>query len=338
MYDDDKARDESSASPLALKQFVVFRLCPTTTDGCSTCDAEDGVVYGKYATQMDTYLQVMVPYHRNALEEQCNACGQNCNNNNNNIDDSIEDSSSYCSTCASECDFLNNLANNGYVDASEYIQCQALQAAANNQGADDAANDQNSALYIGPNCNSNGQIVIGLFADEECTEALDNMDVESVLGAQLSYHAISYSYSNRGCISCKNGQNVNDDGNAMQQNNDAQDVCENLYLSAAKCDPKDGLYDGFTQFGQQQDEVTRNASCTFVDSLIWNSYTQTGVINTKAKQDVIIRKVTKNQKVSLSLVTLAFLGLIGAAYYMDQKIKKLEAGYPLIFRGEHKFT
>ena len=332
---------------MALQHFVIFRLCPT--DSCSSCDA-DGVVYGKYAVEVQTYLESTVQYQQEALESTCNACDRKCNNNGD--DDSL--TSSYCTSCSEKCDWYTNLAANGHVDASEYTECQLLQAAAN---GDDAANadDQNAAIYIGPRCNSKGKIIIGLFADEKCREPMDNLDMETLLGAKLSYHLLNNTYSDEGaCVSCQevaDAADGNDDGNAAAQDDQQQDVddvnemCENLYVAAAKCESKTGLTVGFIQTSRQDEEGKQEnqvqnefMACTFIDSLIWNSYTETGEINTKEKQDVIIRKVTHNQKIALSLVTLMFGALFGLAYFLDRKIKTLEAGHPAVFRGAHTLT
>ncbi|GKY95288.1 hypothetical protein MPSEU_000490700 [Mayamaea pseudoterrestris] len=344
-YDDELAQDADATSPLALKHFVVYRLCPT--DNCNSCDA-DGVVYGKYAVEVETYLESMVQYQRNALETTCDACEQKCNNNGD--DDS--QMSSYCTSCTTTCNWYDSLADNGYVDASEYTECQALQVANNGDDAVAAADDQGNsaeALYIGPRCTAKGKIVIGLFSDEKCREPVDNQDIEDVLGAKLSYHLLNNTYSDEGaCVSCKEADNVNDDvaqQDDKQDGDDVNEMCENLYNSAAKCESKTGLTVGFIQTNRQDEDgkdenqvQNEFLACTFIDSLIWNSYDERGEIITKKKQDVIIRKVTQNQKISLAMVTLLFGALLGAAYYMDRKIKTIESGNPLVFRGEHKLT
>jgi hypothetical protein len=353
-YDDDLAEADGSATPLALQHFVVFRLCPTLS--CSSCDA-DGVNYGKYAVDVETYLTSMVQFQKEAFENKCKACDKKCNGNNNqnNGDDASDDAqlSSYCTSCSTECNWYNNLQSNGYLDASEYVECAQLAVAQNDDAgnADDAA----AALYIGPRCTAKGKIVIGLFADNKCHEPVDGQDIETLLGAKLSYHMLNNTYSDEGaCVSCKEVQdgNANDDGgNDDAEKNDEEDadnvneMCENLYNSAAKCESKTGISVGFIQTSRDdgndkaENQVENEVlACTFINSLIWNSYTETGEINTAEKQDVIIRRVTQKQSLSLSFVALALGSLVGLAVYLDKKIKGVEDTHPLVFRGKHTLT
>jgi hypothetical protein len=62
--------------------------------------------------------------------------------------------------------------------------------------------------------------------------------------------------------------------------------------------------------------------CGFIDSLLWNSYTETGEINVQDEQDVIIRTMMPLQKVVLSLLTITFVALLGSVYYLHHQIEK----------------
>ena len=62
--------------------------------------------------------------------------------------------------------------------------------------------------------------------------------------------------------------------------------------------------------------------CGFIDSLLWNSYTETGEINVQDEQDVIIRTMMPLQKVVFSLLAITFFGLAGAVYYLHRQIAK----------------
>jgi hypothetical protein len=313
MYDDEIAQDEDSDSPLALKHFVVYRLCPT--DSCSSCDKAD---YGTYTMLVEDYLAYTIENQRQDFENMCASCTESCN-----------DSGEYCSGCGKICYQYENLEASGYIDAADYTQCQQLAVANNDDAAaandGEVAADDDSAqqlLYIGPRCNSGNSITIGVFSDANCWDPVDNANVTALLGAKLSYHLLRHTYSSSDpvCLSCKEEAD-NDEGDADSVN----EMCENLYGAAAKCESETGLEGGFIQMnrdeGNQENQVDNEfMACTFIKSLIWDSYSETGEINFKAKQDVIIRKVTKKQKVSLSLLFATFGILLGLMYYFQKKI------------------
>ena len=56
MFDDNLAQDEASESPLAVKHFVLYRLCPS--DSCGSCDT----AYGQYVADAESYLGSTVEY------------------------------------------------------------------------------------------------------------------------------------------------------------------------------------------------------------------------------------------------------------------------------------
>jgi len=302
-YDDEMAQDEDSDSPLATKHFVVYRLCPS--DACETCDEK----YGSYVVEVDTYLQYTINYQQQAFEDMCDNCSEKCN-----------DDGSYCSGCGKICYNYANMENNGYVDASQYMECQQL----------DYGDDDGEQLYIGPMCSSSGQkITIGLFSDENCWEAYSgDLDVETVVGSKLSYLLISHASTDDGsvCLSC---QENNDDENANQNDqadyDDVNEMCEDLYSAAAKCESKTGLEGGFIQTNQEDGDYENQVenefmACTFIDSLIWNSYTETGEIDIDHDQDEIIRKTSSVQALTLSLLSLSIVSLIGTIAYIHHRI------------------
>ena len=206
MFDDELAQEEDSSSVLALKHFVIYKLCPL--DECNSCDA--GTTHGEYVVEVQDYLQATVEYEKQAFEYKC----ENCND-----DD-----------CAETCYQYDNLEANGYVDASEYIECQQV-----NNGDDDGdgGEDGGNALYVGPRCSStNNEIKIGLFSDEDCSIPYEDQEIEDVLGAQLSYDILKSVQSNDGekeslCLSCaemedENQNNANDNADA----DDVNEMCE----------------------------------------------------------------------------------------------------------------
>jgi hypothetical protein len=308
MFNDELAEDEDSESPLAIKHFVVFRLCPS--DECETCSG----VFGRYVAEAEDYLKYTVAEQYTAFEYMCDNCQEKCN-----------EDGSYCSGCGKLCYRYANLEANGYVDASNYIECQQLEL---DNGDDDDENDGDDdfQLYIGPRCSSDGsKILIGLFSDEYCLEPYTEAEPEDYLGYNISYHLLAHTNSNDGayCLSCQESEedkNQNDEDDA----DDVNEMCEELYGEAAKCESKYGL-DGFIQDSREDGEYENQVEnefmvCNFIESLIWNSYTETGDINIEGEMDVIIRDMTGLQKGAVSFLMISIVGLLGAAYFLQRKI------------------
>ena len=353
MFDDELAQDEESDSPLALKHFVVSRLCPS--DSCEDSAACDSGAYGRYVTDVESYLQYTIENQQKYLEQYCENCNEQCGNNeeNGNEEDgnnNNNNNANYDCSCTDSCARYENPADYGYVDASQYIQCQQFQQ---NGDDDDGAN----AMYVGPRCSSSGnQITIGFFSDEECYEPIQNINVEQVLGGTLSYHLLTQSYetdsTNRYCLSCKEDNNQNQqnedqqDGNNDADANDANDaddvneMCENLYNVAAKCESPTGLTSGFVQSNRDDNDYENQVeneymACSFINSLVWNSYTEAGEINVGEPQDVYVRTVTKNQKISMAILTLSLAGLVGLMEYFRRKIETINGRAELVGPSAH---
>lgn len=120
------------------------------------CDSEGVCDSSKeYVLDLDTYLEYMTNYVKN----YCYACANNCqrrledeeDNENANANVAVD-----CETCADACASYSANANQG-VDETEYLECQYAMA------------DNDISYYSAPQCGSNGDVVIGLFYDDECS-------------------------------------------------------------------------------------------------------------------------------------------------------------------------
>ena len=373
--DDDDDDSSSLVSPLALKHFVIYRLCPTETcsESCggssssgssqsSSSSSSSSVVYGQYVTDVESYLKFTVENQQEYLESMCKKCENKCGDNNDNEEEAGDNANNNnnnnagidCS-CSKLCDRYENLEEYGYVDASQYLECQQFQNNNNNNnnnGEDENENNDNNgednnnndnSIYIGPRCDVSGDAIsIGLFYDEDCWDPIEDQNVEDVLGAKLSYHLLAQSYyaNERVCLTCQelNDDEDEDDNNenaeGENEEQDADDVdednvnqmCEDLYKSAAKCESRSGLTNGFIQTNREDGDYENQVenefmSCNFIDSLVWNSYTETGEINVGAPQDEIIRYVTRKQTIALSFLGTFILCLIGTMEYFRRKIE-----------------
>jgi len=293
MYDDDLAQDQDSTEVFTMKHFVVYRLC--SSDSCDTCKEN----YGEYVTEVDDYLNEIVEYNKDQFENMCKNCDENCGD---------DDGSQYCSHCAEKCEKYNDIEDNGQIDASEYIECQEI-----DQGDDDDGANQ---LYVGPRCSSDGtQIRLGVFSDENCWEPYD-ADLEELLGSEIVYYFMRNAYSVTGCTSCKE-----QDGNDEDDGDNVAEICENLYDVAAKCETKHGFDNGLASVNGYENQIQNEYdACTFIDSLVWNSYDEEGEIAYEKVQDVILREITSLQKVMFSFLGLVTLGVGSYAYYLHKQI------------------
>ena len=318
-FNDDLAGGEDATTALGLEHFVIFRLCPSDT--CRACYSD----YGEYVLPVEDYLASVTEQTRRNFENSCKRCEEEC------------DEGGYCDGSCDDCQTYENLGEYGYVDASQYIQCQQIDVVANNNADDEGDGDdeaEEQQLYIGPKCSANGRrIYIGLFTDEDCSvkyELPEHKTTQDIIGFKLWYGTLSPAYdhtssTSSGCMSC--AEDRDGDGN-QNDNNDADDVnemCEELYAAAGKCESKHGISSGFVQTNREDGEYENQAEneakvCTFIDSLMLESYTEKGEINLNVIQDVVIRKTTSLQKAMLTLLSLSIVGTLSYAVWLNRAI------------------
>jgi len=351
-YDDELAEDQDSNTVLATKRFVIFRLCPD--DSCSTCNYN----YGEYLVDLETYLESTVQYWQNYQQEMCNACEECGNNNNNNQQqnnngeqqdqqdgeqqqdgdqqdgDQQQDEQNRklqqyynvdCSSCYEECQKIENMEENGYIDATDFLECQMIY---------DPEDDNRGALYAGPICASSGsKIKIGVFSDEECLYIDSSKEVDDYLvdgdGAQmkLSHALLKLTYSDT-CISCKEPQDYNDNnqGNDNQDADEVIELCEQLYDEAAKCEKTHGFDNGYADYyGYENQLAQEEVVCDFMQSLKSGTYDEEGEIIVTGASSTIGggQATTAGQKAALSIFVV---GTVGLAIYAAMLHSKLVRG------------
>mmetsp|Transcript_12106 Transcript_12106/g.33515 ORF Transcript_12106/g.33515 Transcript_12106/m.33515 type:complete len:349 (-) Transcript_12106:40-1086(-) len=329
-----------------MKHFVLFRLCPT--DDCEVCDQSEN--FGRYTTDVDTYLTYTVEQQKQIFQNMCDNCDEECG-----------DGQQCYSNCGKLCYMYGNMEDNGLVDASQYVQCQQLQGADEDndnrrklrrqlrrmrpqrrrladeageeeQGADqeengDGEEDEEQMIFIGPRCSDSGKTIeLALFYDENCWEPINDVSVDSLMDGELSYYFLDHTYHSTDavCLKCaedEQNQNANDNQDA----DDVNEMCEQLYDAAAKCETPNGITAGFIQTnredGNYENQVeTEFLSCAFINSLVWNSYTETGEIDYIHAQDNYVRHVTTPQAIALGLLSVWVLGLLALMAHFQKKI------------------
>jgi hypothetical protein len=361
MFDDELAASQQSqtfSSPLATRHFVVFRMCPSNV--CTLGCASETKPYGTYALPVEDYLSYTVNYQKQELEQSCAFCNAYCLQDDGQSYCTSGCSNSLCTNCASLCDDYNRyntaIANGNAMiaDAADFIQCQQISAQNDDVDEEEPNDEQNdSSYYIGPYCQTvdaksskhsvattSSQVVIGVFSDANCYDPVYDVNVTDVLyGVQLSYHFLKHTSTAASatsnpllCLSCLEGNRNQNDANDVD---DVNEMCENIYQGAAKCESPTGLSEGFIQMnreGGENNEKTANQvenefmACTFIDSIVLNSYTETGVINLSVPQDIVGRYVTPKQRKAFLLI-FAFICLcIGLMVYYHRRIKDLQSG------------
>jgi len=200
------------------RRFVTFRLCPS--DACDdTCNENNF----EYIIELEDYLLETVAYQQELQEEMCNGCEEQCFSNirpQNIVDD--------CDFCYGDCMKIRDMEYNGYIDATEFLECKMVYDG-----------EGRGALYAGPVCANNGsKIKIGVFANRACTFLDPNKDVEDYLmdedgvSMRLSHALLKTVYSDE-CISCKYQEQKNYDEVEGEENQpEVLEMCEILYGAA----------------------------------------------------------------------------------------------------------
>jgi len=321
-YSDDMAENEDSATVLATQRFVIFRLCPDSA--CDSCNYN----YGEYIIDLDTYLQSTVEYQQEIQEAMCEAC-EECyaeEEEEEEAEDEDEDGrkrklvTADCDTCYDECQKIENMEDNGYLDATNFLECQQIY---------DPEDDGGAALYAGPICASYGtKIKIGVFKDEDCMMVDSTKEVEDYLMSdegyqmKLSHALLKTIYAEDTCYSCL-AENDGDDDDAAAENSE---MCQALYEASAKCENAHG-FEGVADYG---DEYANQASqeglvCDYITSLKSGTYDESGEIIIAGSNNYIGggTKTTGGQKFAL---TFFILGTVGLAVYSVLLHSKLTKG------------
>jgi hypothetical protein len=236
-----------------------------------------------------------------------------------------------CSTCYSDCLKIENMQANGYIDATNFLQCRMIY---------DPADDGKAALYAGPMCASQGyKIKIGVFTDENCNNNDSSKDVENYLvngdgyAMKLSHALLKTVYAADTCVSCEASE---EDQNADGEGSNVLGMCGELYEAAAKCEKPHGFDNGFSGYsGYENQASNEGVVCDFIDSIGAGSYDEQGeivVYGASGAYGAGGAKTTGGQKFAL---TFFILGTVGLAMYAGMLHSKLTKGAMATFTVHH---
>ena len=334
-YDEEEGGGEENDTILSTKRFVIFRMCPDSS--CGSCNYN----YGEYIVDMETYLEATIGYKEELQEQYCETCNecvenaQNQNNGDNGDDNGEEDENAWkcqnvdTDTCYSECQNIENMEENGYVDASEFIECQQL----------DYEDNYGNQYWAGAMCASSGsRIKIGIFTDEECSNYDESLEVENYMkndngySMKLSYHLLKQTFAEGECVATclvedEEAQNNQNDNNNNNQNQEVEvaEVCEELYEAAGKCESSHGFESGIVDY-ENYDNQIRNEElvCDFISSLKAGHYDQTGEIVVSGGRTTLGggESTSGGQKFALTFFILGSVGLAGYAAMLHSQLTK----------------
>eukprot|EP00522_Entomoneis_paludosa_P010215 CAMPEP_0172439472 /NCGR_PEP_ID=MMETSP1065-20121228/452_1 /TAXON_ID=265537 /ORGANISM="Amphiprora paludosa, Strain CCMP125" /LENGTH=410 /DNA_ID=CAMNT_0013188159 /DNA_START=279 /DNA_END=1511 /DNA_ORIENTATION=- len=338
-YNDELAEDEDAGTVLGTTRFAIFRLCPG--NACDSCNEN----YGEYLLDLETYLELSTEYYTEYQNEQCETCNQFCedeqyeyNQQQNNQERRLNDDAEQkpddldCYKCVEECAKIENMEENGFVDATEFLACEKIYDDGDNGGL---------AYYAAPVCAQEGsKIKIGVFSDQYCQEYEQGLNVEDYLdqddngnSKQLSHAILKKTYDNT-CISCLEPQEADDnnDGNDAEDADEVTEFCENLYNYAGKCEYNHGFEGYYQADGYYNQMAQEDVVCGYINSLKAGTYDETGEINISGSSFSFAAgsNTTTGQKIALTFFILGTVGLAVYAAMLHSKLTKgtatLEAG------------
>jgi NAD-dependent dihydropyrimidine dehydrogenase PreA subunit len=322
-YSDELAQEEDYNTVLATQRFALFRLCPS--DACSSCSSN----FGEYLVDLDTYLEATVGYYQEVQENMCNSCEESCQQDDAAAaEDEAEDGGRRlavdCDTCVDECDKIENMEENGYIDATEFLECQMVY---------DPEDDASAALYAGPMCASSGtKIKIGIFTDEYCQIHDDSLDVESYLvdgdgyAMKLSHALLKNTYATDVCISCTAvDENADEDAEAdADAEVEVAEICEQLYEASAKCELTNGFANGYSNYDGYENQLAQEeVVCNYMASLVAGTYGEDGeIVLNGGSSSGSSKSTTGGQKFALAFFIIGTVGLAAYAAVLHSKLTK----------------
>lgn len=266
---------------IMTQRLVRFRMCPADT--CSStstkgCDSN----YGDYLVDMETYVEA----YMTQMQQQYMNSNQYYNNDNNGR--ALNDNDKY------------------NMNFEDYLQCQEMEMndrqrqrarkmreLNNNYGNQYYYsynnNDNDIKYYVGPYCaEQGGEIRLGVFYDDTCTVAAeDGAEMFQMVHNGMALPYSEQSIVNLGCLSCGGYGEVNE-------------LCENLYEVAGKCETKMNVY------------YPNESACSYIEGI--KVIREDGVIRTSATRKSTAAAITTG------LFLTAALLLSGYVYYLRTKL------------------
>jgi len=289
---------------LSLNKFAIFRMCPN--DGYSSCNSN----YGEYIISLEEYLLSTTEYFMQEQQDMCDYCDEVCNAD----DDAVQnDGSVDCDSCVDECDKIENMEDNGYLEASDYIECAQL----DQENDDDNDDDAEQIFMAAATCSSDGsKIKIAVYQDENCAYVNKNLYVDDYLnGFKLSHALLKKVYSGSN-IPCS----VYD---ADEGAYEAVETCEEMYQDSAKCESENG-FEGSNYYSANQ-AANEETVCDFIYQIEKGTYDASSgeiMLEGSGKNVGGSSSATGGQKFALTVLVLGSIGLAVYAASIHSQLTK----------------
>ena len=306
---------------IQTKRLIRFRRCPT--DSCSGSSGSGCTSsYGDYVIDMNTFLEAYYDAVQDYNQFKCEYIQNyecDCEDDDGKGDDFDRDICEYeCyvangveDICAERNPYNDDEQEEERFDLAEYVECQAANFENNNNNRRlDNAQEEEIEYFVGPYCaQQGGAIFLGLFTDETCTSFADNnggMDTYYYLsgGQELPYS--SETVITMDCLSCKEPEDFNEDGNDAEDEDQVIEMCEQIYSSAGKCES------GLQATGYVY-EANENA-CNYIAGI--KVVRKDGIITQVGS------KANKTASIFIGIFVVAFVLLAAYVYYLKTKLDR----------------
>jgi len=290
------------------KRLIRFRLCPTkscsanSAAGCSSS-------YGDYIIDMNTFLNSYYQAVEHYNQYRCQATLQKCDCQNEDVDFDVEACESQCYATYGMSDICDSQdSSKGTTFLANYVGCAQLRL---EQAEGQEQNGQQQTKYfIGPYCaEQGGSIYLGLFTDDTCSEFADSYKGSStyktLLGQSLPYS--KESIITEDCLSCKEPQEYNLNGNDGQDSDRVSEMCEQIYYTAGKCES------AMKSTGYLY-QINENA-CTYISGI--KVVRKDGII-TQAGSNM-----NKTASIFIGIFVVAFVLLAAYVYFLKTKLDRV---------------
>ena len=310
------------------KRLIRFRLCPSASCSASSASGCSGA-YGDYVIDMNTFLSSYYEAVENYNQYKCEDTLQTkcaCNDDDGNASCEYECLSKYNMVDICDVQNPNNVdQQQESFQLADYVGCvqyegqqqqQQDEQQQENEGGEarrleDQAADQ---YFIGPYCaEQGGAIYLGFFTDDTCTTFADNYGgtstYRSLAGTSLPY--AKQSIITMDCVSCKEPEDYNNDGNDAEDADQVIEMCEQIYEIAGKCE-------------------TALVASGYVSKANENACNYIAGIKVVRKDGIITQvgsKANKTASIFIGIFVVAFVLLAAYVYYLKTKLDRASINF-----------
>lgn len=317
----DNAEGEEDVR-IQTKRLIRFRLCPS--DSCSTSSSSGCTsAYGDYIIDMNTFLNSYYEAVEDYNQYRCEYISQfscDCNDDDAKGDDFNREVCEY--ECFVKYDMVETCdARNPYNDDQaqeeekfelrDYVECAQVEFQQDEQDQQQRLLEQEEQIqyFIGPYCaEQGGAIYLGLFTDDTCSTFADSnggyKTYGSLAGANLPY--ARESIIGMDCLSCKEPEDFNYDGNDAQDADQVIQMCEEIYELAGKCESA-------LEATGYISEANENA-CNYIAGI--KVVRKDGIITQVGS------KANKTASIFIGIFVVAFVLLAAYVYYLKTKLDR----------------